>query len=290
MIRTATGFAVGRVTVPVFALLAAGCGTPVGTPAERPVVLTSVPPMAYFVERLGDGLVDVEVLIPPGANPVVYEPSIAQMRAAARAIMYVKVGHPNFPFEATWLDELSAVNQGMAVVDGSRGCAGRRPPRLDPHIWLAPSCARTMARHIADALIARLPGRAATVRSRLVALLAEVDALDAELRSSLAGHVGQRFLVFHPAWGHFADDYGLEQIAIEHGAKEPSSDHLVDVIHQARAEGLRVVLVQPQFDRRSAEVVAAEIDGTVLSVDPLSKDWPDTLRRAARAFRGAPQP
>ncbi len=251
------------------------------------MVVTSVLPQAYFVERLGGGLVDVEVMIPPGASPLTYEPSISQMRAMSRAAVYVKVGHPSFPFEAAWLDRLLAENRSARVVDSSSGCAVGPG---DPHVWLAPGCARIMARHIADALSAVRADHAAEVRSNLQAVLEEIDALDAEIRASLAGYPGRRFFVFHPAWGYFAAEYGLEQVAIEQGAKEPSPDQLMRLIQRARADGVGVVFAQPQFDDRSARLVAQEIGGSVAVVDPLAKDWPGSLRAAARAFAEAVAP
>ena len=86
-------------------LILAGCQKNVPPEGTKPIVLVSVPPQAYFVDRLAGPWVTVEIMVPPGASPATFEPSLKQMQAAAQARLYVTVGHPNFPFERTWLRE-----------------------------------------------------------------------------------------------------------------------------------------------------------------------------------------
>jgi zinc transport system substrate-binding protein len=97
-------------------------------------------------------------------------------------------------------------------------------------------------------------------------------------------------LVFHPAWGYFADSYGLTQVPIEHEGKEPGARALVALIDQAKREKINVVFVQPQFDKRSANQVARAINGQVIAVDPLAENYVDNLRRVGRQFAQALQP
>ena len=115
---------------------------------------------------------------------------------------------------------------------------------------------------------------------------AELDALDAELRALLAEVPSRRFMVYHPAWGYFADAYGLTQVAIEREGKEPGAKALAGLINQARREGVRVILVQPQMNPQAAEQVARAVGGTVASADPLAADYAASLRRVARLIAG----
>ncbi len=160
----------------------------------------------------------------------------------------------------------------------------------DPHIWTSPPLVKAMGAQIRDALTARRPAEAARFAANYDAFAAELDALDRELRARLAPVEQRRFLVFHPAWGYFADTYGLTQVAIEYEGKEPGPRALAGLIDAARAAGVRTVLVQPQFSPRAARQVAAAIDGRVEAVDPLSPDYFATLRRLADLIAGdAPQ-
>ena len=98
---------------------------------------------------------------------------------------------------------------------------------------------------------------------------------------------GAAFLVYHPSWGYFAKDYGLRQVAVESGGRAPRPAQLKMLIDQARKEGVKAVLVQPQFDKRSAETVAASVNAKVLVADPLAPDWMANLRLVADRISAA---
>ncbi len=270
------------VLLSALALLGAapGCSSP--PPSQRPVVLCSVLPQAWFVERLAGERVQIEVMIPPGASPATYEPSVQQMQAAARASLYIKVGHPSFPFEATWLEPLLKQGRELRQVDSS---AGLELLEGDPHVWVSPGCARIMARNIAQALEELLPEDRKAIQANLQALLAEVDAVDRELQESLGSLRGTRFYAFHPAWGYLAREYGLEQVAVEEEGQEPSAGRLSELLEQARRDQIRVLFVQPQFSEASARMLAEDLGARILSLDPLARDWPATMRQVAAAFR-----
>ena len=267
-------------------LAVTGCGRQEGEEPEsgRPMVVVSVAPQAFFVERLAGDRVDIMVLIPPGASPATHEPSMSELGAMERARLFVKVGHPNFPFERSWLDRLLRESGPVRVVD----CAEGLPVHAeDPHIWVGVTATRHALPRIATALIELLPEARSEIEARLSRLIAEIDAVDLEIRAALAGIDQRRFYVFHAAWGYFAADYGLEQVPIEIGHKEPDPHRLATIIDRARADGVRVIFVQPQFSRRSAEVIAGEIGGRVVPLDPLARDWLGNLRDVAAAFRTA---
>jgi zinc transport system substrate-binding protein len=257
-------------------------GCPSGPPAPpRPIVVVSVPPQASFVERIAGDLVELDVMIPPAASHASYEPTLRQMKAVSRASVYVKVGHPSFSFERAWLDRLLGESPGLRVIDGSAGIERKAG---DPHVWVSPRSVRRMARNIAAGMAQELPEHRATFEANLRSFLEEVDRVDADLRSVLKSRRVRALLVFHPAWGYLAEDYGLEQLAIEEEGKEPSPGRLAQLIARARSEGLRVVLVQPQFSPAAAELVAQEIGATVVSVDPFARDWLGSMRTLIAAL------
>jgi zinc transport system substrate-binding protein len=305
---------------PVRALLLASiltsCAVPrPAAPAGADVlpVAVSVPPQAYLVERIGGPRVRVEVMIPPGATESTYSPNPRQMVALSLARLYVRVGHPAFLFEPQSIDPFLAAHPEIRVVDMSRGMdlittgeaeggpaprgffggggeekeeSGHAHPAGDPHVWVAPATVRVAARNVERALSDLDPSHAALYRENLGRLLADVDGLDREIRTLLAGASGRSFMVYHPAWGYFAREYGLRQIAVEAGGREPSARQLIALVEEARRQGVRAIFVQRGFARKSAEVIAGEIGGRVVEVDPMDRDWLGGLRAAARAFRG----
>jgi len=157
--------------------------------------------------------------------------------------------------------------------------------QADPHVWLSPRCARIQAATIAKALADADPARAEEFRKNLAALQQDLDRLDARLAAALAPLRGKTFFVYHPAFGYFADAYGLVQAPVEIEGKEPGARQLAALIARARSEGVRVIFVQPQFSARSAEAVARAIGGAVVPIDPLAGDYETNLMDMADKIR-----
>ncbi len=263
------------------ALCVAACNNNETPQTARPIVAVSVLPQAFVVDRLADGEVAVEVMIPPGASPALYEPAMDKMQALARASVYVKVGHPDFPFEVAWLDSLTDGRENLRIVDSS---AGVELLDEDPHVWLAPAQMSGIARNVHAALVEILPEQRQRLDRNLAELLAEIDAAAASCRKILAQARGRRFFVFHPAWGYFAQAFGLIQVAIEEHGKEPDAHHIGELVHDAEDAGVKIIFTQPQMSEASAQLVADEIGARLEVLDPLAYEWLDNLQNAARAI------
>lgn len=288
-------------TLPLWGLLAlAACRPPAVPDDGRLRVAVSVPPQAYFVERIGGGRVAVEVMIPPGYSHAEYPLTPGKVRALSRARLYVKVGHPAFEFERDQIDPVLETLPGIQVVDMSRGMQivedetveghgghGHGHEGGDPHVWVAPGTVAVAAKNIAAALEQADPAHAAEYRANLRAFEADVAALDREIRARLAGREGEAFMVYHPTWGYFAREYGLEEVAIEAEGKEPSAARLIQLIDTARRDGVKVVFVQAGFPRKSAQVIADAVGARVLVADPQERDWLGNLRRVTAELEEA---
>lgn len=97
-------------------------------------------------------------------------------------------------------------------------------------------------------------------------------------------HADQAFLIYHPALSYFAKDYGVKQISIEEGGKEPSPAHLQELIRTCRENQVRIIFVQQEFDVRNAELIAKELGVQVVSINPLSYHWKEEMLKVARAL------
>lgn len=158
---------------------------------------------------------------------------------------------------------------------------------LDPHIWMSPALVKVQAGHILSALVAEDPANKDFYTRNHAAFIEKATALDNELREMFRGKQGMRFMVFHPAWGYFAHDYGLEMIPIEIQGKDPKPAQLKELIKHARENHIKVIFVQPQFSAKSAKLVAREIKGQVATADPLAFDWAANMRAMADKFKEA---
>lgn len=246
-------------------------------------VTVSILPQKYFVERVGGELVKVNVMVAPGASPATYEPKPEQMAALAQADAYVSIG---VPFEKAWLEKFQAANANMKMVDTTQGIERKATPDggFDPHIWLAPSLVQIQAQTIYEALVELDGTHKDTYKANLDAFLADIEKLNQEIRAALAPATAKKFIVFHPAWGYFARDYGLEQVPIEVGGQEPSVQELAKLIELAKKENIKVVFVQPEFSQEEAKTIAQEIGGRVVPIDALNPDWLTNLKAVAQAF------
>lgn len=265
----------------LLAVAVCACSSPI-TEDGRPVVAVSVEPLAFFVEQLAGDAVRVVTVLPPAANPTTFEPTLLQLQALDRAQLYVRVGHPAFPFERAWLDKIL---DGRANLRSISAAASVEAIPDDPHIWLAVEGMRAFVTPLAAALTNVLPAEAEAVGRRAGALQRRIDELDATLAETLANLPHKQFFVFHPSWGYLARRYGLEQVAVEHGHKEPDAHHLTRTIERAARAGARTIFVQPQFSKRSAEVVAAELDGGTVVLDPMARDWATNLEQVGQQLR-----
>ncbi|MHC1789678.1 metal ABC transporter solute-binding protein, Zn/Mn family [Solidesulfovibrio sp.] len=157
----------------------------------------------------------------------------------------------------------------------------------DPHVWLSPKLAKVLGASMRDALAKADPEGAAAYAAGYARFAAACDALDADIGKSFADLPpgGHKFMVFHPSWGYFARDYGLTQVPVEQLGREPGPKALAALLKEAKADGVKVVFVQPQLSASQAETIAKGIGGTTAAIDPMAEDWPAGLRGAAKALR-----
>lgn len=252
---------------------------------DRIGVIVTVLPQAEFAEAVGGGRVEVTVMVPPGADPHTYELTPGQMKKVSRADLYAKVGS-GVEFELAWADKLIAMNRDMRVVDCARGIeliagVGDHKGEMDPHIWMSPRNAEIMVKNICIGLSTVDPENRAYYESNCDAYIQKLQALDQEIRRGLSGVQNRTFMVYHPAFGYFAEEYGLTMLPIEAEGKEPSAADLGRLIAQAKEQGIRVIFAEPQFNPRSARVIADEIGGQVILVDPLARDYLRNMQELA---------
>ena len=244
-------------------------------------VVVTILPQAEFVENIGGDKVDVTVMVPSGASPHTYEPTPSQMVALSDAEMYAKVGS-GIDFELTWMDDLAAQNGEMLIVDCSEGVelqqmtvAGEDEPAggTDPHIWMSPLNAIVMVSNITEGLVKIDPDNSEYYRQNRDAYITRLTQLDSDIRDGLSAVSNRVFMVFHPAFGYFAAEYDLTMLPIEDEGKEPNPAGLQYLIEQAKYHNIKVVFAEPQYNPQSAEVIAGEIGGRVVLIDPLARNY-----------------
>ena len=268
-------------------VLLSGCVEKSNETAEIRAVVTILP-QKEMVEAVGGDKVVVTVMIPPNQSPHTYAPTPSQMVEVSKADVYFMVGS-GIEFETARMDQIKAQNPKMKVVNCSAGIklmetVGPEGATKDPHVWLSPRNAKVMVQNIYDALVELDPQDAEYFKQNLQEYTSRLDALDRELRQLFEGKANQSFLVYHAAWAYFARDYGLREMVIEEGGKKPGPAGVAKIVEQAKRNGIHVVFVSPQFDQSSAKVIAREIGGRVVAVDPLAENYIENLRSVANSL------
>jgi zinc transport system substrate-binding protein len=270
----------------------------------------SILPATYFVERVGGPNVEVSVLVGPGQDPHTFEPTPKVVARLADAQVLFKMG---FPFEETLIKKVGSTFKNLEVVDLQQGIKLRtvteeeadaeerkhahgkaeeqehshEAGNMDLHTWLDPQLAKIQARTIADTLIRIDPNHQEQYEKNLRVFQTDLEALHEQLTKALAPVKGKSFFVFHPAYGYFGDAYGLKQIPVQIGGKEPTAKQLARLIDSAKKDGVKVIFVQPQFSKKSAEALAKAIGGAVVPLDDLAPDYLRNLQEMAAKLDSA---
>ena len=264
---------------------ASSCRMETESTAKRIEVVVTILPQVEFVESIGGDNIAVTVMVPPGASPHTYEPTPSQMAALSRAKMYAKVGS-GIDFELVWMDKLVDANKNMTVIDCSQGIELQEPvgdgehkhQALDPHIWMSPHNTSIMVQNIARGLILVDPDGRNYYEQNRDAYLDQLSQLDRDIRAALSAVSMKAFMVYHPSLGYFARDYSLIILPIEEEGKEPTPASLAYLIEQAKELNITTIFASPQFNPQSAQVIANEIHGEVLFIDPLAREYIANLR------------
>lgn len=269
-----------------------GCGqTAEHKPPDSKVrVVVSIAPQASLVEQVGGKHVEVITLIGPAESPATYQPSDAQVSSLMRAAVYFRIGVPfeNGPWfrgiERSGKPVVVDLRQGIDLRDirghhhkHQRGLQGK-----DPHIWLSPRNLKIMAATIAKTFAGIDTAHAQQYTNNLATVEQRLDQADRTIRAMTEPIRGKAFIVFHPGWGYFADEYGLQQIEIEIEGKQPADHELTGLQVEAHRLGIKTIFVQPQFGGAAARAVAATIGARIETVDPLAQDVATNLIHMAK--------
>lgn len=263
------------------------------TPQMANVVTVSILPQKTFVEKIAGDDFAINLLIPPGSSPAAYTLLPSQLKAIAKSAVWFRIGY--IGFEYSWKEKIAQANSNMKVVDLSEGLdliAETETQHgdhvhmegVDPHVWLSPRLVKQMAQKIVDELSALKPENSEKYKANYLDFVKEIDLLDTEIGNKLKDYQGRKIIVFHPSLSYYARDYGLDQYSLETGGKEPTPQQLARVVDMAKAENIRVIYIQSEFDRDHARVFAEEIDGEIIQVNPLNPKWKDNLMEMTNIF------
>ena len=269
-----------------------GCGNTTQK-SEKPILTVTLEPLRYFTEAIAGDYYEIVSMVPKGSSPESYDPTPQQLVNLSKSQAYFRIGY--IGFEQTWMKKLEANCPDMKVYDTSKGIDLIRDKGhwhgdhfheggVEPHVWNSTQNALIIADNIYQALCELDSTHQEDYQKRLDVLKQTIRQTDANVRTLLE-NADSTFLIYHPALSYFARDYGLKQVSIEEGGKEPSPAQLKALIETCRNENVHTIFVQQEFDQRNAQLIAHELGINIVSINPLSYDWVKEMIRIAEALK-----
>ncbi|MBQ8225692.1 MAG: zinc ABC transporter substrate-binding protein [Bacteroides sp.] len=295
--------------------------------SEKPTLTVTIEPLRYFTEAIAGNRFRVISMVPKGSSPETYDPTPQQFMELSKSRAYLRIGYigfeqtwmdkltdnaPHLPFYD--------MSEGVELIRDEEHKHEAHPHSheaatpgnyreneehnhtseveehhhhhhggVEPHIWNSPSNAQIIAENILKVLCAldKEGTKEFTARhDSLQNAILRTDSLACALLSTPDSD--RAFMIYHPALSYFARDYGLLQISIEEGGKEPSPAQLKKLIDRCREEEVHVIFVQPEFDRRNAEIIAKQTGTRVVPINPLAYEWHEEMLNTARALSNNP--
>ena len=261
--------------------------------SEKAIITVTIEPLRYFTEAIAGKNYQVVSMVPKGSSPESYDPTPQQLVNLSKSQAYFRIGH--IGFEQAWMKKLEANCPNMKIYDTSKGIDLIRDKGhwhgnhfheggVEPHIWNSTQNALIIVDNIYQALCELDTTHQADYKYRLDSLKQSIQQTDAETRKLLE-NADSTFLIYHPALSYFARDYGLKQISIEEGGKEPSPTQLKKLIETCRNENVHTIFVQQEFDQQNAQLIAHELGIDIVSINPLSYDWTEEMLQTAKALK-----
>jgi len=235
-------------------------------------------PFQFVAERVGGDAVRVTSLTAPGTEPHDLELAPRQVAALATAdlVIYQSGFQPavDTAIEQAQpgrvIDPASFLTMLTAEADGEEHTA-TGVGSTDPHTWLDPSNMVTIAEHVRDALTQARPEQSATFAANTRQLVADLTALDADIKTDLSACAITPFITSHAAFGYFAARYGLTQVGIR-GLEpdvEPSASRIAEVQQIARDFHVTTIFFEALVSPVVAQSVAGDLGLRTDVLDPL---------------------
>jgi zinc transport system substrate-binding protein len=263
--------------------------------------VVSILPQKTFLEQIGGDKVNISLMVKPGNSPHTYEPKPSQMVAISKAKLYFAI---DIEFEHVWLDRFLNQNKNLKVIDVSKGIKklpiqkhshdddehhghhdkDEHNENLDPHVWTSVSNVKIIAKNIYEALSKYDSSNQAYYKSNYDKFISKLDETDKKIKSILSKSHDAKFMIFHPAWGYFAKEYDLIQVAIESGGKNPKPKHVMEIIKEAKEENIKAIFTSPEFSDKVSKQIAKELGIPVRKVSPLNPKWSQNLINFAKAI------
>lgn len=264
------------------------------TKEQTPTIMVTIEPLRYFTEAIVGDLFEVISMVPNGTSPETYDPTPQQLISFAKSEAYFRIGY--IGFELSWMDKLQTNNPSVPIYDTSEGIEliyaaehnhadHHHHGGVEPHTWNSTINAKIIAQNILSSIIKLDSVNKDFYKANYNNLIQEISDTDKKIQDLFANNnINKGFMIYHPALSYFARDFDLEQISIEEEGKEPTPGHLKKLIQECMKKNIHVIFIQPEFDKKNAEVIAEQTKSKIIPINPLTYHWHDEMLNVAKAL------
>ena len=298
---------IGTLTILLILILTSSCTGKLSRQNKdsKPIITVTIEPQIYFTKAIAGDKFIVNSLIPKGVSPESFDPTPQQLVTLEKSIAYLRIGYINF--ELAWKNKINSISPKMKIFDTSKGIdlianeyekiavnkistdttkKSNNKTSINPHIWTSAVNALIIAKNTYKALCTLDKNDSAYYHYRYDSICKHIIHIDSIVKKILSSsQEPHSFLVYHPTLSYFARDYKLHQISIEEEGKEPSTLRLKELIEISKEEKVQVVLVQPEFDKRNAEIIAKQLGAAIKTIDPLNEQWDKEMINIANSLK-----
>ena len=269
------------------------CLNPGTCDAEPLKVIASIFPVSDMLSQIGGSEITVITAISPGMSPHTFEPTPGLLRSFSTARLFFMIGAglefwaDKFIGSSTSKPDIVVLSEGIDMIqdighDHETSDTNNRQETsvehtethhqsANPHIWLDPVNAQSMARKIIEALSKADQGHAELYAQRGNAYIRELERLDVEIHKQIEAFRIRNYVAFHPAWDYFSRRYGLKCVGVIEASpgRNPTPKQIRQIVQNIRENKIQAVFAEPQFNPKVAEVIANEAGVKVLMLDPM---------------------
>lgn len=285
----------------------------------KPLVSVAIPATAYFVDKIADKSLEINILLPDGSEPHTYEPKASKMKELAKSDILFTQG---LEFEKILVEKAASLNSNLSIVDLTQNLLlddddikdvkdlkarvydeheihkghihheshehhdeHEAHEHSDPHFWLDPVLVVKMVETIYHELCKKYPQNIKMYQTNKDKFIKELNAFDDFITRELRNTQNNSFLVYHPSYGYFARRYELEQFSIEQDGKEPKPKHLANLSKIIKDKKIKFLIVSPSDSIRITNSIAEQLGVKKVFINPLSKDWKNTIETLVKIIK-----
>ncbi len=255
-----------------------------GVKKDETLIITTIYPLKDLIENIAGKNFKVKAIIKPGDSPHTYSPTAEDAKLMEQTNIFIKIGLSGLEIENNiekMIDNTTSVlsvSKNISSIETKTHTENSHHTRTheiisNPHIWLSPQKVMIILKNIKNKLSLIYPDKKDKFNENYQNYITEIKKLDNEIKNKINQFKKKTFVEFHPAWQHFANDYGLHiagHVQEHVGHEETSSlKEIVELIKKSKKMGAAAIFVEPQFNSKAAKKIAAELGINIAVLNPL---------------------